>query len=252
MKTKLLLLAIAMMGVSARAQKDTSTYLNELSLNVLPFVVGVNSITDYSGRIYIDYARQIQPNLKLQTGISGRFFGIPFSNPIIIYQYETDSNRSYSARHTSHNQYLLRLGAERTFINGKLSIGAKLLNGYLSIEDDLQLYLEKYDKAENTWMLHSDSSIQAPYLGEYSGFNSSYYVTRKEHYYATGIELNIGLNLPITRRWVIGLDYAPQYVRRIFVKHSEQFDITGYYAKKPIRGSGHFRSNLDLTVSFLL
>ena len=112
----------------------------------------------------------------------------------------------------------LQIGLDKTFGKNKLFIiGGGLLFGYqLSSRRYLWDDQLKYIEESGVWSTdHTyESSDYEPSIG-----------IQDVHYTITGVELNIGVNIPLSTKWQIGIQASPRMIVAKSFKHTLEGDL---------------------------
>jgi len=164
--------------------------------------IGILISTDNESKLTLEYRKPIWKKYSLKFGTTyGSTHSSQFA-PWAISQ-ASDSLHIFNRNNSNENQYNLKIGIERILKSSPFSVGLDLLFGYKDVS---------YTKSVRHFTLDTTGKWDYTYFGEKDAntLNPKLDTTFGQiifRYFKPALQLNLGLDLPLAKRFTVNLSY---------------------------------------------
>ena len=179
--------------------------------------IGLMITNDKSNAIMVEYRKPFgeKSHFKIGASIGADYFNSPFK---VIDANDTIVIERYSGSMTSSS--FLRIGVERQIKTSMFYYGVDLLLGYHSNERFSANEISTLDTYGN-W--------QPKPFNETRYFEERVFGGVKDHYFVSGLQLNVSMDVPLGDKFLLNLQYASQFTIYQYIKSTDRIDPLNEY-----------------------
>jgi len=218
-KTALFVLGVPISMIGQENKTKPNEWKHDLVLSVSESAL---DDFDYSKRVKLEWIKNSPKNWNLKTGLIAYNSYNTFNSSWAIYNESVVRNDFYlhdNAGIQGSFGIIKNLGENDLF-----SIGGSILAGYNNRYTGITTSSERWSEEHNTWgpVKYDYDNNEIPEESTTEGFYSKF-IYEEQLQFITGLELNFGINTRLSKRFVVGTTFSPQYIISVNMKEN-RFD----------------------------